>query len=143
MEQTWRTTRLARVGGAGVAAGTAALGIFAAVETVLDFTGAALLLAVLCLAAAAAMVAIPFRAFIRVDEAGVSYRTLLATQTIPWAELRGCRAGYGSIALLRVDGSIANAFAVQKSNLAMWRHWNTRADEVCAVIERWRAARAP
>jgi hypothetical protein len=143
VEQTWRTTRLARGGSAVVAAGLAALGIFGAVETALDFTGAGLLLALLFLPTAAVMVVVPFRAFLRVDEVGVSYRTLLATLTIPWADLRGCRPGYDGITLLRGDGSVANAFAVQKSYLATWLHWNTRADEVCAVIERRRTEQAP
>jgi hypothetical protein len=141
VEQTWRTTLLARGGSAAVAAGMAALGVFAAVQAVLDFTGAALLLAVMCFATAAVMVGVPFRAFIRVDEVGVSCRTLVATRTIPWADLRGCRAGYSGIALLGVDGSVVNAFAVQKSNLATWRHWRTRADEVCEIIERLRVER--
>ena len=58
------------------------------------------------------------------------------------ADLRACWAGLNGNSLLRVDGSVATAFAVQKSNLATWRHWNTRADEVCAVIERRRSERS-
>ena len=111
------------------------MGVVSAVLTVLDFTAAGLLLAVLCWAAAAVFVLVPFRAFIRVEAAGVGYRNLFATRTIPWNQLRACRAGYSGISLLLVDGSAANAFAVQKSNMAQWLHWKTRADEVCEVIE--------
>jgi len=141
VDRTWRTTPLARGGSALVAVGLAALGVVSAVLAVLDFTPSGLLLAVLCWAAAAVFVLVPFRAFIRVDAAGVSYRNLFATRTVPWSQLRTCRAGYSGISLLRVDGSAANAFAVQKSNMAAWRHWKTRADEVCEVIELLRRER--
>jgi hypothetical protein len=134
--QTWRPTQVARIGGAVVAAACASLGVFALVASVGDLSGAGLAFGALMIAGAALSLVVPFGAYIRIGHDGVSYRNFISTTTIVWTDLQACKAGYSGIALLRIDGTVSVGFAVQKSNLATWRHWRTRADEVVHSIER-------
>jgi hypothetical protein len=63
---------------------------------------------------------------------GVS-RTLLR-------EIADVNAGYGGVAIWRVDRTGVSAWAVQKTVIATWFRWHTRADDIVEAIRA--AARA-
>jgi hypothetical protein len=70
----------------------------------------------------------------------LEYRNFGAVRTIRWGDIRGAAAGYYGITLT-LDGldeyrqpRTVIAMAVQRSNLAQWFEWHTRADRLVALI---------
>ncbi len=53
---------------------------------------------------------------------------------IPLQGVVDVSAGYGGVTITRADRTRVGAWAVQKTNLASWFHWRTRADDVVEAI---------
>lgn len=66
---------------------------------------------------------------------GVTVRGALTTTQVGWTDVIRCVPGYSGIAIVRRDGSVITANAVQKSNYAQAAGRRTRADEVAKAIE--------
>ena len=67
---------------------------------------------------------------------GIEIRNALTTHFIPWRDFVSCKTSYRGLTIVRRGGGRVFAFAVQKSNLSVWRHLRTRADDIAEYLAR-------
>lgn len=72
--------------------------------------------------------------WLRLTTTEVIVRNPFEIVRIPLGEVVDVTAGYGGVAIMRADRTRVGAWAVQKTNLASWFHWHTRADDVVEAI---------
>lgn len=72
--------------------------------------------------------------WLRLTSTEVIVRNPVGVVRIPLREITVVIAGYGGITIMRADRTRVGAWAVQKTNLASWLHWHTRADDVAETI---------
>ncbi|GIH91784.1 hypothetical protein Psi01_24140 [Planobispora siamensis] len=77
------------------------------------------------------------RPWIRLTDGAVIVRNPLSTHRILLTQIASISARDDGIAIETDSGRTVSAWAVQKSNLAMWLGWHTRADR---VVDRLREA---
>ncbi|WP_158244945.1 PH domain-containing protein [Verrucosispora sp. ts21] len=64
----------------------------------------------------------------------VTVRNPSGSRRVPLDEVVMVEPGYGGLTITTASGDPVVAWAVQKSNLAKWKGWHTRADDVAATI---------
>ena len=136
-EQTWRPTPLQRTGyiGVGLVSGALASGGLVAGVLSPDTLPWSFVVAVLVGAGAIGFWLAATRSAITASDDGVTVRGLLSTTQIPWIDVARCVPGYSGIAIVRRDGSVVNASAVQKSNYSRVAGRRARADEIAEELE--------
>ena len=67
---------------------------------------------------------------------GIEIRNALKTHFVPWRDFASCKTSYRGLTIVRRSGGYVWAFAVQKSNLSVWRHLRTRADDIAEYLAR-------
>lgn len=142
----WRVSSAGRIGAVVLALWISSVPVFVlalARESDQASLLAALILCAAVIAGTGAVVWGCFRLRIGINRVGVHVVNLGRAVVIPWTELRGMEPGYFGITFFRERGQPITAWAVQKSNMATWGNWSTRADDVVhEVTERWRASMA-
>jgi hypothetical protein len=81
------------------------------------------------------------RPFIEARHEGLIVQNQWRRYDIPWADIKKVTPGYYGLVIERHDGPTVRAWAVQKSNWAAFRNWETRADRVAHEIARKARAR--
>lgn len=137
----WRPRLISRIGFCLVA-----LGAFLPLAVVADafwsgegqvgqaHLGLAIFLLVSSVLGAAAFLTAAIRPRICVAEDVLHIQNLVRSYDIPWARVDGAEASYYGIVVHQIEDKSLLAVAVQKSNLASWLGWSTRADFVVDQI---------
>ncbi|MBG0831875.1 hypothetical protein HS041_29630 [Planomonospora sp. ID67723] len=137
MEQTWRVSLALRIVGVGlflVLLGVLAFVVMiiisgfevAPVASVLGLVGLVPLMRALLVKCLLDSI----RPWIRLNGEVVIIRNPLSTHRIPLAQIASISAHDDGITIETHAGRVISAWAVQKSNLATWLGWHTRADRV-------------
>jgi hypothetical protein len=67
---------------------------------------------------------------------GLTIRNPWRTHVLEWDDVLDCQPGYYGLAISDRHGGRFSAWAVQRSNVAMWSKLRTRADEVAEALAR-------
>lgn len=82
-------------------------------------------------------------AHVTATEQGVLVANPLRRRLVAWSEIEGVSSGYYGLMIGRRSGWPVTAWAVQQSNLASWRGWQTRsviiAETLNALVQSRRA----
>ena len=66
--------------------------------------------------------------------ASVVIQNPLRRSSVVYTDIAAVRPGYGGTTIVKRSGGRVTIWAVQKSNAATWRNWQTRADDLAAAI---------
>ena len=131
---TWRPRTIARVGGAVLVA----LGVLLAVALTASPPSAgylpAVVIWVVVLVFSVGVWRSAYRAYVACTREGLRVRNAWEEFFVPWAEIASVKPTYWGLWIIKHDGKIVTARAVQKSNAATWLKRRTRADEVAEAI---------
>lgn len=145
-EQTWRVSTLGRIAG-GALTGAFALGSIAAiVGGIIDGRAGTfltyLVLAVISAGMSAGSYVGSIRPSISINDEFLRVRNPLRGDVVPLREIERVVPSYSGLMVYSGPRSAVCAWAVQKSNLATWRHQQVRADRIAdEITERVAAAR--
>lgn len=132
---TWRTNPIIRIVGGLLAAFTCVPTAGAVVDLVHSGFGIGWFLALIEFPLAAVWL---WRGFVRssitLTRQELLIRNPIRTYRVPLTDVTSATAGYSGIVITTSSREDICAWAVQKSNLAEWCGWETRADRVAAAI---------
>jgi hypothetical protein len=136
--QTWRVTRVGIIGGALMTVLLLAIGAFLAAvgartEDRLGGVAFALL-------APVGFWLFALRPYVELTPVALVVQNPIRRWRLPLSDIRSVEGGYSGLQIEMKDGRQIGAWAVQRSNAAMWIGRSTRSDGVLRSIQQARAA---